>query len=142
MRTWFLPACLAASLSTACSDGYPTSDAPSRWSTYPPPPEEVTTVLNDLGRQPEAAPRWVYRFAEPCMLTIVRDREVRAVDLRGHWVHTRTAADADAQHVVALEILGASGAADVVVFASTRWRSVLEAASALKQLSGTCPRQD
>jgi hypothetical protein len=139
MRASLLLSCLAASVSIACSDGYPTSDEPARWGTYPPPPEEVIAVLNDLGRQAEAVPRWTYRFTEPCTLTVARERDVVSVDLRGHWVHTRTGSG-DAPHALALEPLQGSRSAEVLVYASTRWRSVLEAASAIKQLSGSCPR--
>lgn len=138
-RSLLLPVCLAAALAIACSDGYPTEDAPARWSTYPPPPEEVMAVMNELGRQAEAAPRWTYRFTEPCTLTIVRDREVQSVDLRGHWVHTKSGAG-DTPHAVVLEPLQPGSRAELTLFASTRWRNVLEAAAAIKQLSGSCPR--
>jgi hypothetical protein len=140
MKSRSLSSCLLAATSVACTDGYPTSDAANVRAARPLTTQAIVATLNELGRSADATARWEYQFVEPCTLTVARDGKARQpVDLRGHWVHTRSGRGATA-HTVTLEALNQPQAVELAIFSATEWRDALEATGAIKQLSASCPR--
>ena len=122
----------------ACTDGYPTSDAPRS----PIGPESLLASLNALSVDTDDETRWRYESPEPCLLqvtSLAADGQTSAtvVRLSGHWVHLR-ADPASKGFAVLLDPLAEPDAPELRVFSAGAWRAASAASSLIPRLIAAC----
>lgn len=130
-------AALCAAWLAACSDGYPTEDAPH---TDPAHMSQVQLLaaLNALGKEPHLGKRWRYALQAQCELEVsVRDGETtrRRVALEGAEVGIRSV-DGTTQ----IRLVPSSGGEShaVIVLETRRWSDMVRARALLTHLEVRC----
>jgi hypothetical protein len=123
----------------ACSDGYPTEDAPqidpARMTQA-----QLLAALNELGDEPHLGKRWRYVLRDGCELEImVRDgeRQRRRVLLEGAAIATRSA-----DGVTEIRLVPEAGgeARAVTAFETRRWSDTVRAKALMTQLEVRCDK--
>lgn len=131
---------MLAMLLSACTDGYPSEDAPpfdpSRLSQA-----ELLEELNDLGADPLLDTRWRYTLGPGCELRInVRKGQPpeRRVALEGSTVDVRAK---DGRTEVLLVPPSRDESAAVVALQTRRWTDTVSARLILSHLEMSCRRR-
>ena len=136
-RRLAIGAALCTVLLAACSDGYPTEDAPmldpARMTQA-----QLLAALNDLGEQSSLGKRWTFALHGNCELAVaVRNgsKQHRRVPLEGARVDSRSG---DGVSDIRLAPNTGSDAHAVTVLQTRSWSDALSARSLLTHLAKRC----
>lgn len=125
---------------SACSDGYPTEDAP-QINPASMTQAQLLAAMNALGREPDLGKRWRYALHDDCELEVwVQDGNTvhRRVTLEGAEVETRSA-----DGISEIRLVPSAGDDDAVTVLETpRWTDTVMARSLLTHLEVRCGRPE
>lgn len=122
----------------ACTDGYPTTDAPGAGRA----PENLVASLNALSTDTGDPAGWRYASRDRCLLevsSIATDgqRRTLVVRLSGHWVELK--ADPETQgFAILLDPLTDPDAPELRVFSASAWRQASAASGLIQRLIAAC----
>lgn len=133
-------AVLALGLLAACSDGYPTEDAP-QMAPSAMSSQQLLQALNDLGAEPHLDRRWRYGLAPGCLLEVRvhGERSRQQVLLAGARIESGTREGQIGVRVVPESDDGEEAEAEgITVLQTRRWTDSVRARSLLTQLELRC----